>query len=319
MKIAVVGAGGVGGYFAAALSKAGHEVKLLARGAHRDAIRSHGLRVVDPDGEWTAEVDASDDPRALLPAELAIVAVKSYSIPEIAPAVSALAAAGAVVLPLLNGVEAGDALAARGVPRASLLAGLVFVGVEKTGPGVITRKSRFQTIVLGEPGGGPSDRAERVAQALRDAGADASVSNEIILDLWRKFLFLTTFATAAGLSRAPIGPIREAPLGRLLLERAAREIGDVARARGIDLPESEEREALVRLNALEGGLTPSFLLDLERGGPTELDVLTGAVSRYGRESGVETPIHDAATAAFGAAQGRKTTEAPRPAGSLPGF
>ncbi len=308
MKIAVVGAGGVGGYFGATLSRAGHDVRLLARGAHRDAIRANGLRILDPDVEWTARVEANDDVEKLLLADLAIVAVKSYSIPEVAPAVARLAAAGAVVLPLLNGVEACESLAALGVPSASMLAGLVFVGVEKSAPGVITRKSRFQIVVLGEPAGGNSERAERVAGAFRDAGADTTVSAQIVVDLWRKFLFLTTLATAAGLSRASIGPIRSAPLGRLLLERAAREIGAVARARGIALSERDEEDALSRLFALEGHLRPSFLLDLERGGPTELDVLSGAVSRYGRACGIETPIHDAATAAFGAAEGRQVAE-----------
>jgi 2-dehydropantoate 2-reductase len=300
MKIAIVGAGGVGGYFGATLARAGHEVVLLARGEHRDVIRSRGLEVREPEGVWTARVGATDDPAELSPADLTLVAVKSYSLAEVASAVRRLAEGGSDVLPLLNGVEAFESLAALGVPADRMLAGLTVISVEKTAPGVVTRKSPFRSVVVGERGGGSSERAERAAALFREAGADARVSEDIAVDLWRKFLFLTTLAAACGLARAPIGPVRDAPQGGLLLQRAAREIAAVARARGVALPDGEEEQVLERMAALPAGMKPSFLLDLERGGPNELDVLSGAVSRYGRESGVPTPIHDTAVAAFSA-------------------
>jgi 2-dehydropantoate 2-reductase len=165
---------------------------------------------------------------------------------------------------------------------------------------VITRKSPFRSVVVGERGGGSSERAGRVAALFRETGAEARVSEDIAVDLWRKFLFLTTLAAACGLARTPIGPVRDAPQGGLLLQRAAREIAAVARARGVALAAGEEEQVLDRMAALPAGMEPSFLLDLERGGSNELDVLSGAVCRYGRESGVPTPIHDAAVAAFSA-------------------
>jgi 2-dehydropantoate 2-reductase len=301
MRIAIVGAGGVGGYFGGTMARAGHDVILLARGEHRDAIRSRGLEVREPEGAWTTVVGATDDPAELPPADLALVAVKSYSLAEVAPAVRLLAEAGATVLPLLNGVETFESLAKLGVPPDRMLAGLTVISVERTAPGVITRKSPFRSAVVGERRGGSSERAERVAAVFRGSGADARVSEDIAVDLWRKFLFLTSLAAACGLSRAPIGPVRDAPLGSLLLQRAAREIAAVGRARGVAIPAGEEEQVLERMAALPAGTKPSFLLDLERGGPNELDVLSGAVSRYGRESGVSTPVHDTVVAAVGAA------------------
>ncbi len=305
MKVAVVGAGGIGGYFGGSIARAGHEVRLFARGENRDAIRSRGLEVREPEGTWTVKVLATDDAAELLPTDLAIVAVKSYSLLEVAPVVARLAAAGAVVVPLLNGVEAFESLVAAGVPADRMLGGLTAISVEKSAPGVVTRKSDFRTVAVGERGGGTSERAERIAAAFREAGAEARVSENIEVDLWRKFLFLATIAAACGLARAPIGAVRDAPLGPELLERAGREIAAVARARGVALPAGEEDQVFQRLSALPPGLKPSFLVDLERGGRNELDILSGAVARYGRACGVPTPVHDTAVAALSAAASRR--------------
>ena len=300
MRVAVVGAGGVGGYFGGAIARAGHEVRMLARGEHLEAIRSRGLEVREPEGTWRVQPVATSRPEDLLPADLAIVAVKSYSLSEIAPVVRLLAENGAVALPLLNGVEAFESLERQGVPPERILPGLTVISAEKTEAGVVNRKSEFRRVVVGERTGGSSERAERVAAVFRDAGAEARVSEDIAVDLWRKFLFLATLAAACGLARAPIGAVRDAPLGPELLERAGREIAAVARARGVALPDGEEDRVLQTMASLPAGMKPSFLLDLERGGPNELDILSGAVSRYARACGVPTPVHDTAVAALSA-------------------
>ncbi|MDQ2869677.1 MAG: ketopantoate reductase family protein [Acidobacteriota bacterium] len=300
MRIAVIGAGGIGGFFGATLARAGHEVHFLARGAHRDAIQASGLRIVEPDGTWTVRVPAAERVDELPGADLAIVAVKSYSLGEVADAAGRFAAGGAVILPLLNGVEAFEFLTTRGLPGESILPGLAVISVERTAPGEITLRSAFKTVVLGERAGGRSDRADAIAAAFSRSGVDARASEDITLDLWKKFLFLASMAAACGLARASIGPVRAAPLGRRLLERAVSEIAAVARARGVALPPGEEERVLERMAGLPAAMKPSFLLDVERGGPTELDVLSGAISRYGRGVGVDTPIHDAATAAISA-------------------
>src|SRR5262245_21826165 len=172
MKIAVIGAGGVGGYFGGSMARAGHAVKFLARGPQLEAIRSRGIEIREPDGSFTAPAFATGEPTELLPADFAIVAVKSYSLTEVARAVRRAAEGGAVTVPLLNGVESFESLVELGVPAARMLAGLAVISAEKSGPGVITRRSDFRRVVVGEHGGGPSQRGEAIAAAFRDGGAD---------------------------------------------------------------------------------------------------------------------------------------------------
>ena len=243
MRIAILGAGGVGGYFGGALARAGNPVGLLARGEHLAALREHGLAVRTPEGSFTVAVQAAGEPAELAGVELAIVAVKGYSLPEIAPAARLLAEAGAVILPLLNGVEAAERLIAGGVPEERVLGGLTQISAERLGPGVVERKSDFQRVVVGERSGAGSGRAERIATAFRETGAEALVSPDITADLWRKFIFITSVSAACGLARAAIGPVREAPLGPLLLERAVGEGAAVARAQASPWPGMTRRRS----------------------------------------------------------------------------
>jgi 2-dehydropantoate 2-reductase len=304
MRIAILGAGGVGGYYGGILARSGHAVALLARGLHLDALRARGLEVRTPDESFTVAVQASDEPRTFGVCDVAIVAVKTYSLAEIAPAARVLAEGGAAILPFLNGVEAADRLVESGVPANQVLGGLTQVSVAKVAPGVVERRSPFQKVAIGERAGKPSERVRLIVEAFQQAGAEARVSEDILADLWRKFAFIASMAAACGLARGPIGPVRDAPYGKLLLERAVREVLAVARARGLRLADDEESKILAFVDSLGGGMKPSFLLDLEAGGPNELDDLCGAVARLGREAGVETPVHDTATTALGVVRPR---------------
>ncbi len=301
MRIAILGAGGVGGYMGGVLARAGHDVRVLARADHLETIRSAGLQIRTPDHGFTVEVAATDDAAELGACDAAIVAVKSYSLADIAPAAGALAADGATIVPLLNGVDIVDRLAELGVPRPSLLAGLTYISAARVAPGVVERKSDFQRLTVGEPGGGASDRAGAFAAAFGDTPVEARAVDDIQVHLWRKFVFIASISAACGLARSAIGPIRDAPLGPALLHRAVEEVVAVARARGVELRQDETHRVLERINALVPHLEPSFLLDVKAGGPTELDILSAAVSSLGRDAGVETPVHDAATAALAAA------------------
>ena len=299
MRFTIVGAGGIGAYFGGELARAGHDVTLFARGAHLDAVRAHGLTVRTPEGEFVARVGATNDPNELPASDVVIVAVKSYSLPDITPVVRHVAERGADVVPLLNGVTAADELIAGGVPASRVLGGLARVSVVRTEPGVVERRSGFRSIVVGELGGGLSERATRIADALRSAGVDARASATMGVELWQKYVFITAMAAVCGLARASIGPVREAPGGRRLIQRAVTEVVDVARARSVPLPDDEAPRTAAYIDTLPAAMTPSFLLDLESGGPTELDTLSGAVSRLAAQAGIDTPVHDTATAALG--------------------
>ena len=303
MRIAILGAGGVGSYYGGALARAGHSVSMLARGAHLDALREKGLEVRTPDGTWTVQVRAVGDAADLGPADLAIVAVKSYSLEAIAPAARLVAEAGADVLPLLNGVEAADRLVQSGVPDERVLGGIAEISAARIGPGIVERRSTFHRVVVGERAGSlsphASKRAERIAAAFDGTGVEARVSADITADLWRKLAFIATMAAGCGLARGPVSTIRDKPLGRKVLERGVREALAVGRALGVNLREEDVAYILGFIEVLGPTLKPSFLLDLEAGRPTEIHDLCGAISRLGRQAGVDTPVHDVATAVLG--------------------
>jgi 2-dehydropantoate 2-reductase len=298
LKVIVLGAGAIGAYYGGQLARAGHDVTLYARGENLTAIRRTGLEIRTPEGTAIVHVAATDRADELGAADFAILGVKSYSLDSIGPVVRQTAEQGAAILPFLNGVETTDRLLALGVSRDALLAGVTRISVARVQPGVVERRGAFQSVIVGELDGQATDRVTRITSAFRDAGVDARVSNRIDVDLWQKFVFLSAIAAGCGLARVPIGVLRDRPLGRRLLQRAVQEAVDVARARGIPLPDDETARVVGAIDALPPGTKPSFLLDLESGGPTELDVLSGAVSRYADEAGTSAPIHDAVTAAL---------------------
>jgi len=292
MRIVVIGAGGVGACFGGELARAGHDVTMFARGAHLDALRRRGVTVRTPQGEFTAPVAATNAVAELPSADLAVIAVKSYSLADIIPIARAVADRGADVLPLLNGVTAADELIGGGVPRHKVLGGLARVSAVRTDPGVVERRSGFQSMVVGELTGGLSGRASAIAQMFADARIDARASGSMEIELWQKFVFITAMAAVCGLARASIGPVRDAPGGRRLIERAVTEVVDVARARGVALPDDEGPRTCAYIDTLPATMKPSFLLDVEAGGPTELETLSGAVARFAADAGIDCPVHE---------------------------
>src|ERR1700759_5223236 len=244
MKIAIVGAGGVGGYYGGLLARKGHTVCVLARTSNLAALKERGLEVRMPGETFTVPVQASANVKDFGAVDYAILAVKNYSLAEVAPDVIALAQQGALIVPLLNGVEVVDRLVEYGVPRKQLVGGLTAISAVRVAPGVFERRSPFQRIVLGklEGAGKQPGQAEKIAalvQAFCEVGVDAQVSQDITADLWRKFIFIASMAAVCGLSRTAIGPLRSTPLGRLMIERAVSEVVSVARARKVALNADE--------------------------------------------------------------------------------
>jgi 2-dehydropantoate 2-reductase len=298
VDIGIVGAGGIGGYYAGILSRAGPQVRLLARGDHLAAMRTHGLEVRTADGSFTAHPDVSDDGKLVANCEFVIVAVKSYSLNEVGPTIAAAAKNGATIVPLLNGADVTERLESLGVPNKAIVGGIVHASLVRVAPGVVQRKSPGDRITIGELDRRPSDRMSRLADALTQAGSTARVSDDIVRDLWRKFAFIVPMATVCGLARQPMGPVLAGESGRKLLSATLREVVMVARAVAGTLDDTDEARVRDELFGIGPTIKPSFLLDLERGGPTELDLLSGTVRRLGRRHGVPTPIADLATSVF---------------------
>jgi 2-dehydropantoate 2-reductase len=289
---------------------------VLARGANLAAIKGKGLEVRTPEGSFVAHVNATDNLQQLGTCDFAIIAVKTYSLPEIAPAAREMASTGALILPLLNGVDIAERLVSLGVPAKSVIGGLTTISAARVAPGIFERRSSFQKVILGElpdinSGAVNAERKQRVdaiVQAFRTAGVDADVAADIQVEIWRKFAFIASMSAACGLARAPVGALRATRLGQLLIERALREVVRVGRASGIKLTDEDADRILKFSESLPGHMKPSLLLDLEAGGKTEIEDLSGAVARIGRDVGIETPVHDTAAAAIGASEiwGRKT-------------
>ena len=298
MKIGIVGAGGIGSYYAGLLSRAGHSVFLLARSEHLRAVNAHGLEVCTPDETFVSKPNATDNGLDLRDSEFVIVAVKSYSLVEVGATLVGAAQAGATIVPLLNGIDVAERLEALGVSRASIVGGLVAASLFRTAPGKVERRSPFDRVVLGELDRVPRDRTTRLVEAFAAAGTAARMSEDIGLDLWRKFALIVVMNIACGLVRGPMGLMLATERGRSIITDALGEIVRVSRVAGSALSDDDEASIRADLFALAPSTRPSFLADLERGGPTELELLTGNVSRLGRKYAVATPIHDVATAAF---------------------
>jgi len=299
MRLAVVGAGGVGGLLAGLAARAGLEVALLARGAALESIRSEGLHVATAREQFTVRPSlVSDDPAALGPCDAVLVAVKSWQVAALAPSLRPLVAPGGLVVPLQNGVEAAERLAA-GLPGVRVAGGVTFVFAWSEGPGRVRNAGPPLQITMGERPGTPlSGALGPLAAALTGAGVTALVSESIDVVAWEKLLFVAPFGAVGAVSRAPAGAIRETAETRRLFSGLVLEGARVARARAVPLGEEVLERTLARLDAVAPEATVSMHRDLAAGRPSELLDQTGAVVRLGAASGVAVPLHEALLAAL---------------------
>jgi 2-dehydropantoate 2-reductase len=298
MKIVVMGAGGVGGYFGGRLAKAGLDVAFVARGAHLKAMQTAGLRVESPiAGDFTLpQVKASDDPAKLGHADLVLFATKAYDLESAAQKLLPILDAKSVVLPLLNGVDIADRLAAV-LGAGRVLGGMCQVSSAIKAPGVV-RHAALNRIVFGELAGGTSPRLQAIQEALASAGIVADVSPSIVVDIWKKYLFISAAAGVCSLTRSTMGPVLKDPDTRALLVGCMQEAEALARRKGVPLPATIVQDTVAFMDGQPPGVKPSLLLSLEQGAPLELDAISGTAVRLGRELGVPTPINHFITAAL---------------------
>lgn len=290
MRVAVVGAGGVGGYFGAKLAHGGEETLFLARGATLEALRTRGIKVESIKGDFeVGPVPASDDPAAIGPVDAVLVAVKAWQVPDIAPTLKPLLGPDTVVVPLENGMEAPDQLAAA-LGREHVAGGLCAIVSFVIAPGHIRHLGAEPQVVFGELDNRPSQRLERLREAFVKAGVTADIAPDIQRSMWTKFLFIAPFSGVGAAARVVTGAWRDVPETRSLVQRAIEEVFALAHARGVTLAEDAVARTLGHIDNLPPGATSSLQRDVLEGKPSELEAQLGAVVRMGRESGVATPV-----------------------------
>jgi len=292
MRVAIVGAGGVGGYLGVRLSQTGQEVVWLARGRNLAQLRDRGITLTSPLGDVALGPQrASDTAETLGPADLIIIAVKLYDLAELASRLRQLVGPGSAILPLQNGVEAHAILAAH-LPAQALLKGTVSIKSRLAGPGEIVCKSPFCRIKFGESAGPPGPRAQAIAATLNAGqGVEAVLSPDIDADIWKKFVMLASFSAVSCLSRASIGEILASPEAIELVLAAANEAAAVGRALGVALPEDIAELVHSQVRDMPKDGRASMLEDLEAGRRLELEYLSGSVVKLGRQVGQATPVH----------------------------
>ncbi len=291
MKIAVVGAGAVGGYYGARLAQAGHEVTLIARGANLEAIRAGGMRIRGAGGEVTVPVGAESDPSRVGPVDLVVFAVKTYSNPQALPLVPPLVGPDTVVLPLQNGVDSADELSAV-AGREHVLAGTTYIGATLVEPGVIDYIGNVRKIVFGEAFGDRvvTGRVARLREALAAADIQAEAAADSRVAIWEKFIFLAPIATLTAAARLPIGPAWAQPAFRDAFDAAMAEIEALARHAAVPVAADVRAQKMRYLDVSPPTMRSSMMVDITSGRPLELEALAGTVVRRGRAAGIPTPV-----------------------------
>ena len=291
MKIAMLGSGGVGGYFGARLAAAGEAVTFIARGAHLAAMRENGLKVKSGLGDVHIQpTDATDDTAAVGAVDTIVIAVKLWDTEAAGRAALPMIGPGTTVVSLQNGVECNDILGPI-VGGGRLIGGIAQIAATIEAPGVISHLGTMGRIVIGELDGGTSDRVAALHAACAEAGIESATSDDIERVIWEKFVFLVGLSGTTALRRQPVGPIREDGDGRALLLSVMAEAVAVGRAKGIGLDAGFAEERLRFIDGLPYDMAASMYHDLMRQNRLELDWLSGAVVRFGAGLGVATPVN----------------------------
>jgi 2-dehydropantoate 2-reductase len=299
MRIAVMAAGAVGGYFGARMAAAGLDVFFIARGAHLEAMRKNGLKVESVHGDvHLPKPNATDDPKSVGPVDAVLFAVKLWDTEKGAEAALPLLGPSTRVISLQNGVDSYERIAPIvGAERA--IPGVTYVVTVIDRPGVIKQTGPFHSIICGTHDGRPDAALQAFVDAAKSAGINITQSDNIERDRWHKFIFLSGTSGVTALTRSSMGPILADPDTRALLRSIMAETLAVGRAKGVALDPGfvDDRMAFADKN-LTASMKASMANDLDRGNRLELDWLAGQVSRLGQELKVPTPVNDTVYAAL---------------------
>jgi 2-dehydropantoate 2-reductase len=290
MRIAVVGAGGVGGYFGGKLAQAGIDTTFIVRGATLDVLRTRGLRVESVNGDFhVANVNATDDPSSVGPVDAVLMTVKAWQLAEAAQNVAPLLGPDTIVVPLENGIDGPDVLAPI-VGASHVAGGLCAIVSFIVAPGHIRHAAFDPMVMFGELDNRRSERVERLRDAFTRAGVKADVPPDIHHSMWTKYLFIATMSGFGALTRVPVDVWRTVPEIRPLVTQSLREVVALAAARGIHLGDDAVEKTWQRYDAMAPGSTASLQRDVMEGRPSELDAQLGAIVRLAREAGVAVPV-----------------------------
>lgn len=302
MRVVIVGAGGLGSYVGAVLGQAGHDVFLVARGEHRRAIESHGLRVHSHAGDFVVHPGCVDAATDVADVDVTFLATKTYSLDEVAPQLVGVASRGSTVVSLLNGVTAVPRLVAHGIDPALLADAVAYMTSFRTAPGVIERKASHQRLVVP---GGDGDASRRVQELFEDTIVGIETVEDVRVELWEKLAVVAPLSVLCAIGEGEMGSVRSHPFGARLQTEAIAEVLAVGRATGVPIP--DESNAIIdgRLDDFPDDFFPSVIHDLNQGRRTEMDDLGGEITRLGATHGVATPLHAAGTLIIQQAEARE--------------
>ena len=291
MKILIYGAGGIGGYFGAKLAKAGNEVTIYARGAHLKAIQEKGFNVKSIHGDFRAKPKlATDDLSKIEPPDLIILGVKSWQIPSIAKSLIPLLNKNTMVLPLQNGASNVEMLL-KELPEEKVLSGLCFIVSYISAPGEITHAGHEPKIIFGEKDNIRTQRILDLSEVFTNAKISNLIPEDITLEIWKKFLFITTISALGGLTRVPLGMMRESDYLLDIMIKTAKEIIAVANQKNIGLNHDHLSLVMETIANLNAQTIASTQRDIMEGKPSELENFNGYIIKEAKRLGVPAPVN----------------------------
>ncbi len=296
MKIAILGIGGVGGYYGPKLaslyaSSEEHRVFFIARGDHLRAIREKGLTLITPSGSVRVTPSAAtDNPEELGPLDLILVCVKGYGLEDAVGRIRPTIHADSIVIPLLNGVDNAERIQ-KVLKRGIIMNGCVYISSHIERPGVVEQTGGSCKLLFG-PENGLSEAYQDIENLMKNAGINAVLSEHITIDVWTKYIFIGPLAGLSSVLQLPLGAIMENEKDRGMLEGMMTEVASIAMAKGIRLPENIVQSSLAMTKNFPYDTKTSMQLDREKGNPMEVDTFIGYIVEMGKVLGVDTPLHE---------------------------